>query len=73
MSGKELTEWQAFEAIDGPIGNQRADLRAGIVAATIAKCHLSLKHILRFRRKEQLEMWGVPYTKKKKRNTKKAA
>ena len=43
LSGRELTEWQAFEAIDGPIGNQRADLRSGIVAATVANCHRSSK------------------------------
>jgi hypothetical protein len=43
MSSHELSEWMAFEAIDGPIGNQRADLRAGIVAATLANCHRSSK------------------------------
>jgi hypothetical protein len=43
MSSHELSEWMAFEAIDGPIGNQRADMRAGIIAATIANCHRTAK------------------------------
>jgi hypothetical protein len=43
MSSAELSTWMAFEAIDGAIGSQRADLRAGIVAATIANCHRSSK------------------------------
>jgi hypothetical protein len=41
MSGAELTEWMAYEAVDGVLGEQRADLRAGIVAATMANCHRS--------------------------------
>jgi hypothetical protein len=41
MSSRELTEWMAFEQIDGPVGSQREDLRAGVVAATIANCHRS--------------------------------
>jgi hypothetical protein len=33
MSGRELTEWMAYDSLE-PFGDQRADLRAGIVAAT---------------------------------------
>jgi len=43
MSSQELTEWSAFEAVDGPIGSQRDDLRSGIVAATLANCHSTRK------------------------------
>jgi len=39
MSSRELSEWMAYEAIDGPVGPQRDDLRAGVVAATMANCH----------------------------------
>jgi hypothetical protein len=35
ISSAELTEWMAYDAID-PFGEQRADFRAGIVAATTA-------------------------------------
>ena len=35
MSGRELAEWVAFDAID-PIGAGRGDLQAAIVASTIA-------------------------------------
>jgi hypothetical protein len=40
MSGRELTEWMAYDSLE-PFGEQRADLRSGIVASTIANCHRS--------------------------------
>ncbi|MFA5162089.1 MAG: DUF4035 domain-containing protein [Elusimicrobiales bacterium] len=33
ISSRELTEWQAYYGIE-PFGEERADLRAGIIAAT---------------------------------------
>lgn len=36
VTSAELTEWQAYEEIAGTFGPERADLHAGIVAATIA-------------------------------------
>jgi hypothetical protein len=33
MSSREFAEWQAFASIDGPIGEERADIRMGIQAA----------------------------------------
>lgn len=38
MSARELMEWVAFDAVE-PIGEQRGDIRAAIVAATVANCH----------------------------------
>jgi hypothetical protein len=35
ISSAELTEWMAFDAID-PFGEERADLRAGIIASVTA-------------------------------------
>jgi|CXWL01.1.fsa_nt_gi hypothetical protein len=35
MDGVELTHWRAFMRVN-PLGEERADLRAGIIAATIA-------------------------------------
>jgi hypothetical protein len=35
LDSAELTEWQAFDRME-PIGEFRADLRAGIVASTVA-------------------------------------
>jgi hypothetical protein len=35
ISSAEFTEWMAFDAID-PFGEQRADLRTGIIAAVTA-------------------------------------
>jgi len=35
MSSHELTEWKVYEVVE-PFGEARADLRAGIIAATVA-------------------------------------
>lgn len=35
LSSAELTEWMAYEQLE-PFGETRADLRAGIVASTVA-------------------------------------
>lgn len=35
MSSRELTEWMAYATLE-PFGAERGDLRAGIVASTIA-------------------------------------
>jgi hypothetical protein len=42
MSSRELSEWAAYFAIE-PFGEERADLRAGIVASTIANVHAGRK------------------------------
>ena len=34
MSARELAEWRAFDAVE-PIGEPRADLRAGIIASLV--------------------------------------
>lgn len=37
ISSRELTEWMALEQIEGPLyGARREDLRAGVIAATVA-------------------------------------
>ena len=38
MSSRELSEWMAFYTID-PFDERRGDLRAGLVASTIANVH----------------------------------
>jgi hypothetical protein len=35
ISSAEFTEWMAFDAID-PFGDERADLRAGVIASVTA-------------------------------------
>lgn len=37
-TGAELTEWLAYYSLE-PFGEERADLRAGIVASTIARAN----------------------------------
>lgn len=36
ISSAELTEWMAFERIEGPIGPARGDVQAALVAMTVA-------------------------------------
>lgn len=38
ISGREFAEWLAYYQIE-PWGEERADLRAGIVASTVANVH----------------------------------
>jgi hypothetical protein len=39
-SSRELTEWMAFERVTGPLDSRhRADINAGIVAATVANAN----------------------------------
>ncbi|WP_431888730.1 phage tail assembly protein T [Nocardiopsis alba] len=40
----ELTEWAAYEKVTGPLGPERADIHAGIIAATIANANSKKKH-----------------------------
>lgn len=46
MSNTELMYWMARQAID-PIGDERADLRSGIIAAKIHNSHVSKKSDLK--------------------------
>jgi hypothetical protein len=36
LDARELAEWRAFEQIEGPFGESRADLRMGILASVCA-------------------------------------
>lgn len=42
MSGAEFTEWMIYSKLE-PFGEERADLRAGIIAANIANAHRDRK------------------------------
>lgn len=41
MTSAEIAEYMALERIDGPIGESRADLRAGIVASAVVNHSMS--------------------------------
>lgn len=43
MSSRELSEWMAYATLE-PFGEERADLRAGIIASTIANANRDPKH-----------------------------
>lgn len=42
MTMQQLVEWVAYSELE-PWGDEREDLRAGIVAATIHNCHVTRK------------------------------
>jgi hypothetical protein len=39
VTATELAEWAAYERVAGPLGAPRADLQAGIIAATVANAN----------------------------------
>lgn len=41
MSAHDIAEYQALELVDGPIGESRADLRAGILASAFVNHSMS--------------------------------
>lgn len=54
--GSQLHEWQSYSRIE-PFGEDRADLRAGIVAATTANCHRSSR-TKAFTPEDFMPKWG---------------
>jgi len=36
MTSRQVSEWQAYERLSGPLGGARGDLSAAIIASTIA-------------------------------------
>lgn len=48
MTAREFLAWQAFDAVE-PIGGERLDLAAGIVAATIANANRDAKRTKPFK------------------------
>lgn len=39
MGSREITKWQAYERVAGPLGPARADTQAAIIAATVANAN----------------------------------
>jgi hypothetical protein len=40
VSARELELWMRYEQMSGPIGAIRSDLHTGIIASTLANCHI---------------------------------
>ena len=43
IDSRELSEWMAFERLEGPIGPWRGDFHAGIVSSTLANIYRDRK------------------------------
>lgn len=39
ISSHELSEWMAYEKVDGPIGDERNDYMSAVIAATFANIY----------------------------------
>jgi hypothetical protein len=58
-SAQELTDWAAYEHIEGPLGATRGDIQAGIVAATIANVNRG-KSSRHFKPSDFMVQWDRP-------------
>ena len=59
ISAAELTDWLAFERIAGPLGPDRADVQAGIVASTIANVNRG-KRGRKYKPADFIPQWSRP-------------
>jgi len=64
ISSRELSEWMAFFGLE-PFGEERADLRAGIVASTVANVNRG-KGKRAFKPQEFMPQFGPGETKEPK-------
>lgn len=56
ISADELTEWMAYERIAGPLGPDRGDYQAGVIAATIANVNRK-KNSRKYRPADFIPRW----------------
>lgn len=58
-SASELTDWIAYERIAGPLGADRLDIHAGIVASTTANV-MRQKNSKTYKPKDFIPKWDRP-------------
>lgn len=58
ISSRELSEWAAYERITGPLGADRGDVQAAIIAATVANTARSKGRVLQ--PKDFVPKWDRP-------------
>ncbi len=69
MSSREFAEWMAFYQVE-PWGEERADLRSGIVASTVANAHRDPKKRKRpFKPEDFIPKFEPKFERKKGRKT----
>ncbi|MEU5950654.1 DUF4035 domain-containing protein [Micromonospora sp. NPDC047465] len=56
IDARELSAWMAYERVTGPLGPERADMHAAIIASTIANANRG-KHGRRFTPEDFLPRW----------------
>lgn len=57
ITSRELTEWEAYENVAGPIGDERLDQLFGMLQATIANVNRS-KRTRPYQTQQFLPRWG---------------
>jgi hypothetical protein len=60
LSSTELTEWIAYEKMNGPLGSKRQDIQAATISATIANANRSKG------KKFKISDFLIPWGRKKK-------
>lgn len=56
IDSRELLEWSAYERVHGPIGPDRADTQAAVIASTIART-MGGKKARRFKLSDFIPVW----------------
>lgn len=59
ITGLELLEWAAFERVEGPIGNLRGDVQAGVIASLLANVNRK-KGAKQFKIDDFIPEWDTP-------------
>lgn len=61
IDSRELSEWMAFERLEGPIGPWRADFHAGMVSSVLANIYRNRKKKKKaFVPSDFIPDWGAP-------------
>ena len=58
MPASELVEWQIYEDLYGPLGPDRNDILASIIATTVANASRTKKSRKRYKLKDFIIDWG---------------
>jgi hypothetical protein len=59
ISASELTDWLAYERIAGPLGPERGDVQAAVIASTIANVNRGKRGKI-FKPKDFMPQWSRP-------------
>ena len=65
MTSVEMTRWQAWERVSGPLGHKRDDILAGRLAYQVAASNADKKSVKRLTIEKFIPQWARPRAKEK--------